>query len=107
MDETLRRRQIQDAHNKKHGITPQPVIKKPSNAILAFLDVSRRLSNSELETAYSLADEIPLENIPELIQQLEAKMKDAAKKMEFEDAAKYRDQIKQLRDKLTGNRKSG
>jgi excinuclease ABC subunit B len=48
--------------------------------------------------------DIPLENIPALIQQLEALMKESAKKQEFEEAAKYRDRIKKLRDKLTGTR---
>ncbi|MEB3293837.1 MAG: excinuclease ABC subunit UvrB [Synechococcales bacterium] len=102
ISETERRRVIQLAYNKKHGIVPQSIVKKSSNAILAFLEVSRRLNSQELDQAYHQADEIPLENIPELIQQLEAQMKDAAKKQAFEDAAKCRDRIKHLRDKLTG-----
>jgi excinuclease ABC subunit B len=102
ISKTLRRREIQLAHNEKHGITPTPIIKKSSNAILAFLDVSRRLNAQELDQVYEHAEDVPLENIPELIQQLEAQMKDAAKKMEFENAAKYRDRIKHLRDKMTG-----
>jgi excinuclease ABC subunit B len=102
ISKTLRRREIQLAHNEKHGITPTPIIKKSSNAILAFLDVSRRLNAQELDQVYEHAEDVPLENIPELIQQLEAQMKEAAKKMEFEDAAKYRDRIKHLRDKMTG-----
>jgi excinuclease ABC subunit B len=101
---TARRREIQIAHNQKYGITPKPIIKKSGNAILAFLEVSRRLNAPELEQAFDHVNEIPLENIPELIQQLEAQMKKSAKEMEFEAAAKYRDQIKQLRDKLTGRR---
>jgi len=100
--ETLRRRAIQQEYNEKHGIVPTPIVKKSSNSILAFLEVSRRLNAHELEKAYTQADDIPLENIPDLITQLEAQMKEAAKKMEFEDAAKYRDQIKHLRDKLLG-----
>nr|B8HQA9.1 RecName: Full=UvrABC system protein B; Short=Protein UvrB; AltName: Full=Excinuclease ABC subunit B [Cyanothece sp. PCC 7425] len=102
ISETERRRAIQTAYNQKHGITPQPIVKKASNAILAFLEVSRRLNAQELDTAYEQADELPLEDIPELITQLEAQMKEAAKKLEFEEAAKYRDRIKQLRDKLLG-----
>jgi excinuclease ABC subunit B len=101
---TEARRRVQIAYNEQHGIVPQPIIKKSSNAILRFLDVSRRLNAQELEDAYVQADDIPLENIPELIKQMEAQMKEAAKNLEFEEAAKYRDKIKHLRDKLTGHR---
>lgn len=104
ISETERRRAIQMEYNEKHGIVPKPIIKKSNNAILAFLEVSRRLNAQELDQVYEQADEIPLEDIPTLITQLEAQMKEAAKKMEFEEAAKYRDKIKHLRDKLLGNR---
>lgn len=103
IDETERRRGIQIAYNRIHGITPQPVIKKSSNAILAFLDISRRLNDQQLDEAYIHVDELSLEHIPELITQLEGQMKEAAKKLEFEEAAKYRDRIKHLRDKLLGH----
>jgi excinuclease ABC subunit B len=101
--ETERRRAIQIEYNEKHGITPQPIVKKSSNAILSFLAVSRRLNAQELETVYEQASDLPLEQIPELITQLEAQMKEAAKNLEFEEAAKYRDRIKHLRDKLLGH----
>ncbi len=100
--ETERRRTIQLAYNEEHGITPQPVRKGSDNAILAFLEVSRRLNTQELEDAYEQADDLPLESVPELITQLEAQMKEAAKNLEFEEAAKYRDRIKTLRAKLLG-----
>jgi excinuclease ABC subunit B len=103
IDETDRRRGIQLAHNRINAITPQPVNKKSSNSILAFLDVSRRLNAQELETAYEQADELSLADIPELISLLETQMKEAAKKLEFEEAAKLRDRIKHLRDKLLGH----
>jgi excinuclease ABC subunit B len=103
IDETERRRGIQMAHNKMHGITPQPIAKKKSsNAILSFLEVSRRLNSQELQIVEEHLDEIPLETIPDLITKLEAQMKDAAKNLEFEEAAKLRDKIKSLRDKLVG-----
>jgi excinuclease ABC subunit B len=104
IDETARRRIIQEAHNKKHGITPTSIIKKSGNAILSFLAVSRRLNAQELDQAYQQIDDIPLTEIPELIGQLEAQMKECAKNQAFEDAAKYRDRIKTLREKLVGNR---
>ncbi|MBF2028574.1 MAG: excinuclease ABC subunit UvrB [Oscillatoriales cyanobacterium C42_A2020_001] len=102
ISETERRRAIQQAYNEKHGITPQPIVKKQSNSILAFLEVSRRLKAEELDIAYEHASDIPMETIPELIIQFEAQMKEAAKKLEFEKAAEFRDKIKNLRDKLLG-----
>jgi excinuclease ABC subunit B len=101
--ETERRRKIQLQYNQKYGIVPQQIIKKSSNSILSFLDISRRLNAQELEKVYQAAEDLSLEKIPELIEQLEAEMKEAAKKLEFEEAAKYRDKIKHLRDKLLGH----
>ncbi|MBD2212254.1 excinuclease ABC subunit UvrB [Nostoc linckia FACHB-104] len=103
IEETDRRRGIQTAHNKMHGITPQPIVKKSSNAILSFLDVSRRLNATDLKVVDEHIDELPLEEIPDLIAKLEAQMKEAAKKLEFEEAASLRDRIKHLRDKMLGH----
>ena len=102
IEETERRRNIQLAHNKRHGITPRPILKTASNSILEFLDISRRLNKEQIEEVYEKSHELPLEKIPDLIEQLEAKMKDAAKELEFEEAAKYRDRIQSLRKKLLG-----
>ncbi|MCL6753705.1 excinuclease ABC subunit UvrB [Nostoc sp. CCCryo 231-06] len=102
IDETDRRRGIQTAHNRLHGIIPQTIVKKSSNAILSFLDVSRRLNATDLKVVDEHIDELPLEQIPGLITLLEAQMKEAAKKLEFEEAAKLRDRIKHLRDKMLG-----
>ena len=102
IEETERRRNIQIAYNKRHNITPKPIIKNEENSILAYLDISRRLNAEQLEVVYEKSDELPLEKIPALIEQLEAKMKQAAKDLEFEEAAKYRDRILKLRDKLLG-----
>ena len=105
IEETERRRNIQIAYNKRHNITPKPIIKNEENSILAYLDISRRLNSEQLEEVYEKSDELPLEKVPALIEQLEAKMKDAAKNLEFEEAAKYRDRIQKLRDKLLGRSK--
>ncbi|GGA14333.1 excinuclease ABC subunit UvrB [Okeania sp. KiyG1] len=102
IDETERRRGIQLAYNKMNNITPKPIVKKQSNAILAFLDVSRRLNSQQLEEVYEQVDELSLDDVPELIKKLESQMKEAAKNLEFEEAAKLRDRIKYLRDKLVG-----
>jgi excinuclease ABC subunit B len=102
ISETERRRAIQQLYNEKHNITPTSTKSRSSNAILAFLDVSRRLNAQDLETVFEQVDELPLEDIPVLILKLEAQMKEAAKKLEFEEAGKLRDRIKQLREKLVG-----
>jgi len=102
ISETARRRQIQIAYNQKHGITPKPVIKKSHNAILDFLAVSRRLNEQQMEYAVQQKTVISLDEIPNLIEQLEQQMKESAKKQEFEQAAMYRDRIKQLRQQLLG-----
>jgi excinuclease ABC subunit B len=104
ISETARRRAIQETYNRKHGITPQPAGKRAGNAILAFLEVSRRLSEEQLEAAVEQAshDEVPLDALPELIRQLEERMKTAASNLEFEEAANLRDRIKGLRQKLVG-----
>jgi len=116
ISETDRRRNIQKAYNEKNGITPQPAGKKANNSILSFLELSRRLqkdvSNSDLmQIAGQATNElnredmgIALESLPEVISQLEEKMNLAAKQLDFEDAAKFRDQIKNLRQKLVGER---
>ena len=70
--------------------------------------MTRRLSDDQLEQATSRAIDqssdyqVPLDSLPELIIQLEDKMKVAAKNLEFEEAANLRDRIKKLRQKLVG-----
>ncbi len=109
--ETERRRKIQIAYNEKNNIIPSPSIKKINNSILSFLELSRRLQkdnhDSDLvllatDAVKAVEDDsgITLETLPEVINQLEIKMKDAAKDLDFEKAAKLRDRIKKLRQKL-------
>jgi len=108
ISETERRRAIQHAYNVKHGITPTPAGKRSGNSILSALEVTRRLSDDQLEQATKQAIDqsgdyqVPLDSLPELIIQLEDKMKVAAKNLEFEEAANLRDRIKKLRQKLVG-----
>jgi excinuclease ABC subunit B len=105
ISETERRRAIQEAYNEKHNITPTSTKSRSGNAILAFLDVSRRLNAQDLDTVFEQMDELPLEDIPVLILKLEAQMKESAKQLEFEEAGKLRDRIKQLRERLVGRHK--
>ncbi|WP_320666772.1 excinuclease ABC subunit UvrB [Prochlorococcus sp. MIT 1307] len=113
--ETERRRNIQKSYNEKYGIVPRPAGRKASNSILSFLELSRRLqaegNNSDLiQIASKATDDIhkedlgmALEALPEIINKLEEKMGMAAKQLNFEDAAKLRDKIKHLRQKLIGH----
>lgn len=101
--ETERRRRIQQAYNEAHGLTPQPIVKRlDTNSILDYLAVSRRLGQQELEAAVAAPANLDLADIPELITQLEIQMKDAARKLEFEKAAEFRDKIHRLRERLLG-----
>jgi excinuclease ABC subunit B len=104
ISETERRRQIQLEYNQKHGITPRSIVKTSSNAILSFLEISRRLhTDGKNRDDLPLIEQLPLEEIPELIIQLESEMKQAAKALEFEQAAQLRDRIKLLRERLVGH----
>jgi excinuclease ABC subunit B len=102
IEETDRRRRLQQAYNEAHHITPQPIQKQTTNSILNFLDLSRRLNASCPPTTTAPSNDITLDEIPQLIQTLEAQMQEAAKKLEFETAAQYRDRIQNLRERLLG-----
>ena len=117
ISETERRRAIQQTYNEKNGVVPTAAGKKASNSILSFLELSRKLKqdgpDADLvevvgKAAKALENDpdagLALEALPELIDQLEAKMKDAAKKLDFEEAANLRDRVKQLRQKMAGSR---
>lgn len=105
ISETERRRQIQLEYNQKHGIKPRSIVKTSSNAILSFLEISRRLhTDGKNREDLPLIEQLPLEEIPQLITQLESEMKQAAKALEFEQAAQLRDRIKLLRERLVGHK---
>ncbi|MFC1941532.1 helicase-related protein, partial [Chloroflexota bacterium] len=90
IDETQRRRQIQEAYNKEHEITPQGIRK-------AIKDITERVRTvAETRTPY-VATPITKEDMARLIRELESQMKKAAKSLEFEKAALLRDRIIELR----------
>jgi excinuclease ABC subunit B len=89
-EETSRRRRIQEAYNKEHGITPQGIKK-------AIKDITERVQAvAETRIPYMVTP-ISREEMLRLIKQLESQMKAAAKNLEFEKAALIRDRIMELR----------
>ena len=90
IEETQRRRRIQEAYNKERDITPQGIKK-------AIKDITERVQVvAETRTPY-IAAPISVEEMHRLIKQLESQMKKAAKNLEFEKAALLRDRIIELR----------
>ncbi len=95
IDETQRRRDVQEAYNKEHGITPQGIRK-------AVRDITEhvRAAVAEPHEAYTAERPASREDIARLIKELESQMKAAAKALEFEKAALVRDRIVELRQEL-------
>jgi len=90
IQETGRRRQVQEIYNKEHGITPQGIRK-------AIKDIAERVQTvAETRAPYAVTP-VSKEEIARLIKQLESQMKAAAKNLEFEKAAMIRDRIIELR----------
>ncbi len=89
MDETERRRKIQDDYNKAHGIVPKTVIKSVREIL--------ELSKSQAEAQKKSGKKLTKSEVVEEIAKLEKQMKEAAKMMEFEYAAVLRDRIIELR----------
>lgn len=121
LDETERRRKIQKEYNEKHGITPQTVTKelKPlvdpsliSNKSMDFGQEAEKAAQQDYLESIKVADdgiqykaspamnEVTFESKDKLIEHLRKTMLHAAKNMEFEEAARIRDQIGQLEEQL-------
>lgn len=105
IEETKRRRQIQIEFNKKHGIEPQ-TIRKAINDIMDFMELDEE---TEKDTAEAVAHEIASLGKGEaarIISSLEDDMAEAAASMDFEKAARLRDQAVKLRAALEGTDES-
>ena len=96
IDETDRRRRIQVAYNEEHGITPQSIIKPIDMSLVAIVEADYLTVPLE-ETPVERDTDVPPEERERLILELEERMKDAARRFEFEKAAQYRDRVKSLR----------
>ena len=95
IDETNRRREIQMVYNEEHGITPQTIIKDIRDSISAKKEVANDEEILDLEETANINDD----NIEEHLAELEQQMFAAAEKFEFEQAAKLRDTIAELKEK--------
>jgi excinuclease ABC subunit B len=101
VDETLRRRVLQEAYNAAHGITPT-TIRKEIRAGIESEAASRAVAFEAVGQG-----EDSQRRAAELLEHLEAEMMQAAAELDFERAAKLRDQIADLRDGTTKTRKGG
>ena len=102
LSETVRRRNIQLAYNKKHGITPKTINKKIKDITEELESEHGRAVNFEL----ALDLEVFLKNPAKLIKQKEKEMNKAVKELDFESAAILRDEMVVLRNKIAEKTKS-
>jgi excinuclease ABC subunit B len=96
--ETNRRRKIQEAYNKEHGITPKTILK-------SIKDITDGIESLQKKTALSLISNdirITGQKAAKLIKQKEREMKEAAKNLDFETAAILRDELKELQKIVDG-----
>jgi excinuclease ABC subunit B len=110
MDETSRRREIQMAHNLKNGITPKTIQKDITYGLLEIIGSmglneedgnGRGGSRKNQRDIKEKAEEIAPQDLPALIEALEVEMKAAARMLEFEKAARLRDQMMAFKKALS------
>ena len=97
IDETERRRQIQQIYNERHGITPQSVNKEVVSVFDALRNPTEKTTDAVREPAAVFETR---EDLDRHVGTLEKEMRRAARDLEFERAAEIRDQINQLRQEL-------
>jgi excinuclease ABC subunit B len=97
IDETDRRRAIQRAYNEANGITPQSIISKTDMGLAQILKAE--YGELAVEEQEMLPQFTSQEQVDAYLAKLENDMREAAKKFEFERAARLRDALKELREK--------
>jgi excinuclease ABC subunit B len=95
ISETLRRREIQEAYNTEHGITPTTIIKSIDATLVTAYEADYFKVPLEIDSI----EEYSPKQLKETIHQLEADMRNAAKEMKFERAAEIRDRLKYLKER--------
>lgn len=98
IDETKRRREIQDAYNKEHGIVPKTVKKDIRAAIEAT-------QAAEEEVVYGIKETDDIDELKANVTKLNEEMMEAATNLQFERAAELRDKIKELEEKIAKKEK--
>lgn len=93
IDETLRRRTIQERYNEEHGITPTTIYKEVRDLIVAT-------KAAEETTAYGVKDTLEIEELKQRIIILTEEMLKCAENLEFEKAAKLRDTIREIEERI-------
>jgi excinuclease ABC subunit B len=96
IEETRRRRKLQQEYNQKHGVTPKTIVKAIESTLVTVYEADYFKVPLNLESI----EEYRPENLAETIAKLEFEMRQAAREMKFEKAAELRDRIKFLREKL-------
>lgn len=94
MDETARRRAIQEAYNEEHGIEPKTIIKEIRDLISISKTADKDETVVQLDKSY---EDLSRREKADLLMKLEREMKDAAKALDFETAATLRDTILELK----------
>ncbi len=100
MDETTRRRTIQTAFNKEHGIIPKGVTKKIKDIIDGVYDMDEGKRERKAAQEQASYESLSVKQLSKEFKRIEKTMHDAAKNLEFEKAAELRDQLKTLKAKL-------
>jgi excinuclease ABC subunit B len=105
MDETKRRRALQELYNQVHNIVPRTILKAVSNPILESfekLDAEQnvQLENSMLDFLDKPVDQLSKKELIRALDKLEIEMHKSAQELDFEKAALFRDRLKSLREKL-------
>ena len=95
IDETNRRREIQQKYNEEHGITPQTIKK----AVRDLIAISKAASASEEELRKD-PESMDTRELEKLAKELTKKMRQAAAELNFEEAAKLRDRMKEVKQML-------
>ena len=95
IDETLRRRELQEAYNKEHGITPKTIKK----AVRDLISISKEVAKTQKKLEKDM-ESMSREELEELIGKVQKQMKAAAADLNFEMAAELRDQMIELKKNL-------
>ena len=104
IDETARRRDTQRAYNLAHGITPMSVVKSVDEVRFSTRVADAREPAEERRKVAEAAAKYDAKNLEKLVAELEKEMREAAKNLDFETAARLRDEVFDLKASAAGNK---